>query len=114
MALDKTALDSIREIDPDGILGLIKDVIKVFIDSMPTELTELETHHMANLPLEMAQTAHRFKSSCQTVGATDMTLLLREIETKKNELTFDQRENILVQIKALAKTVESELHELIS
>lgn len=113
MALDKTALASIQEIDPDGSLGLIKDLVQKFTRSIQPELKELEKYHEANLTDQLALSAHRFKSSCQNVGANEMAKLLSQLEVEKNTLTTLQRDAILIEIKNLAKSAAFELQALV-
>jgi HPt (histidine-containing phosphotransfer) domain-containing protein len=112
MTLDRTTYESIQEIDPDGSLGLFKDVVSLFTRSIPTELARLDKYHKANLSDDLARSAHRFKSSCQTIGATEIAKLLNQLEVEKNSLTYENRESILVKINALAHAATRELQDL--
>lgn len=114
MTIDMDAIAAIKEIDSDGSTGLLKEIVNLFIDSIDPELSELKKVHLANDRHQVGEVAHRFKSSCQNVGAKNMAQLLLKLESEKETLSSEQRENIIQQIQSLAVEVRAELKKIIA
>ena len=78
--LDTKALDQLRELDPTGGTGLIRQIVAAFFDSVGDTVARIEaaveTNHAENLRLA----AHALKSSSANVGARTLSDICRQLE----------------------------------
>ncbi len=78
--LDTKALDQLRELDPTGGTGLIRQIVAAFFDSVGDTVARIEaaveTNHAENLRLA----AQALKSSSANVGARTLSDICRQLE----------------------------------
>ncbi len=75
-----TFLDQFRELDPGGGLGLIKEIMTVYLDSSLGLLRQVEQGLIAGDADAMRRAAHSLKSSSANVGAEKLSKLFLELE----------------------------------
>ncbi len=79
-ALNMTFLDQFRELDPVGGLGLIKEIMTVYLDSSLGLLRQVEQGLIAGDADALRRAAHSLKSSSANVGAEKLSKLFLELE----------------------------------
>jgi CheY-like chemotaxis protein/HPt (histidine-containing phosphotransfer) domain-containing protein len=78
--LNMQFLDQFRELDPAGGLGLVKQIMRVYLDTSPELLRQVEAAVAAGDADAMRRAAHSLKSSSANVGAETLAALFREFE----------------------------------
>jgi CheY-like chemotaxis protein len=76
--LDVAALDSIREMDPDG--SVLTEVFQMYLDELPDLVARLCTAQAANQGRDLAAVAHALKSASYNIGAKSVAELCKRIE----------------------------------
>jgi HPt (histidine-containing phosphotransfer) domain-containing protein len=80
--LDAQALARLRELDPDGRLGVLSRVLAAFETSVQRMVLQLEGQLQAPDPQVVAGVAHTLKSSSASVGALSLSRACAEVEAK--------------------------------
>lgn len=80
--LDAQALARLRELDPDGRLGVVNRVLAAFEKSVQRMLVQLEAQRDAPDAQAVASLAHTLKSSSASVGALGLSRVCAEVEAR--------------------------------
>ncbi|TCP01604.1 Hpt domain-containing protein [Rubrivivax gelatinosus] len=80
--LDDTALARLRELDPDGSLGVVGRVLETFRLALGRDLERLASARDAGDLKTVGEVAHKVKSSSASVGALELSTLCAEIERR--------------------------------
>lgn len=80
--LDAQALARLRELDPDGRLGVLNRVLAAFETSVQRMVLQLEGQLQATDPQVVTGVAHTLKSSSASVGALSLSRACAEVEAK--------------------------------
>lgn len=80
--LDAQALARLRELDPDGRLGVVNRVLAAFETSVQRMVTQLEAQREAGDAKVVANVAHTLKSSSASVGALSLSRACADVEAK--------------------------------
>ncbi len=80
--LDAQALARLRELDPDGRLGVVNRVLAAFETSVQRMVTQLEAQREAGDVKVVANVAHTLKSSSASVGALSLSRACADVEAK--------------------------------
>ncbi|MBQ1761405.1 MAG: Hpt domain-containing protein [Aquincola sp.] len=83
--LDAPSLDRLRELDPDGQMGLLPRVLRTFDSSMIKLLQQLNDAQGARDPQVVRHVAHTLKSSAASVGALQLSAMCADIERRVRE-----------------------------
>jgi HPt (histidine-containing phosphotransfer) domain-containing protein len=83
--LDDAALARLRELDPDGRMGVVPRVLQTFDTSLARMLVQLRTELDAPQPGVVRAVAHQLKSSSASVGALDLSRACQEVEALLRE-----------------------------
>jgi histidine phosphotransfer protein HptB len=78
--LDPQALARLRDLDPDGRMGVLQRVLEAFDNSLARMITQLESQREQGDPTVVGSIAHTLKSSSASVGAMPLARLCAEIE----------------------------------
>lgn len=81
-SLDAQALARLRELDPDGRLGVLSRVLTAFEASVQRMVGQLEAQHEGADPKLVANLAHTLKSSSASVGALALSRACADVEAK--------------------------------
>jgi two-component system, sensor histidine kinase and response regulator len=76
--LDASALDSIREMDPDG--SVLAEVFQMYLDELPDLVARLCTAQAAGQGADMSAAAHALKSASYNIGAKSVAELCKRLE----------------------------------
>lgn len=80
VALDDAALGRLRELDPDGRLGVVNRVLAAYETSLKRLLGQLRDDNDARDPGLVAGIAHTLKSSSASVGALALAASCADVE----------------------------------
>jgi histidine phosphotransfer protein HptB len=80
--LDAQALARLRELDPDGRLGVVSRVLTAFEKSVQRMVTQLEAQRETGDVQVVAGLAHTLKSSSASVGALSLSRACADVEAK--------------------------------
>ncbi len=80
--LDAQALARLRELDPDGRLGVVNRVLAAFETSVRRMVAQLEAQRETGDAKVVANVAHTLKSSSASVGALSLSKACADVETK--------------------------------
>lgn len=80
--LDAQALARLRDLDPDGRMGVLQRVLEAFDTSLSRMITQLESQREQGDAAVVASIAHTLKSSSASVGALPLARLCAEIEAQ--------------------------------
>lgn len=82
-SLDSSALDRLRELDPDGKHGVLQRVLSTFEASLSQMLAQLAAELGAGRMRAVADIAHKLKSSSAAVGAMALSRSCAEVEQRQ-------------------------------
>ena len=88
-AVNRRVLDSLRELDPAGGMGLACQVVQTYLESAPPRLLQVEDAVACGDGKLLGQAAHALKSSSANVGAETLAELYRELEKMGREECLD-------------------------
>lgn len=74
--LDAEVLTELREIMEDGFA----DLIRLFLHDAPLQFNRLQTAVAQGDANDLYQTAHKFKSTCGSIGAIRLAEIIRRLE----------------------------------
>lgn len=80
--LDDTALARLRELDPDGSLGVVGRVLETFRMALGRDLDRLKQARDAGDLKTVGEVAHKVKSSSASVGALELSALCADVERR--------------------------------
>lgn len=80
MALDQNALNSLRELDPDGSTGVYSNIIQTYLADAAALMEQIKAAVAANDAASLARHAHTLKSTSMSLGATRVSAIAREME----------------------------------
>lgn len=84
-ALDAASVQRLRELDPDGVHGLLERVLDTFVDSLARHLDELQAARAAADAAGLRHVAHTLKSSSASVGALELSRGCADVERALRE-----------------------------
>jgi HPt (histidine-containing phosphotransfer) domain-containing protein len=83
--LDPVALGRLRELDPDGRMGVVARVLATFETSLTRMVAQLRVELERPQRDVVAAVAHQIKSSSAAVGALDLSRACAEVEAAIRE-----------------------------
>lgn len=101
-ALDPSALERLKELDPRGENQLIQRVIGAFQTSVARLVPQLEEAGRAGDLAGVRHVAHTFKSSSASIGATELSQRCTELETMIRQERVD---NLGQRVDGLCKEI---------
>jgi PAS domain S-box-containing protein len=107
--LDASALERLRELDPNGENQLLARVIKAFESSGARLLPQLQEARRAGDHAGVRHVAHTLKSSSASIGALKLSQLCADIE---NKIRTNQLENLGDRVDAMCAEAEIVLQAL--
>jgi signal transduction histidine kinase/DNA-binding response OmpR family regulator len=107
LTINLAALDTLRELDPTGSTDLVKELLRMFLDTAPQAVARLRSAIAAGNSKAVGQAAHALKSSAANVGADRLSVGYRELEKLG-------REDRIEEARALAHHVDAEHERAVS
>ena len=80
VTLDHSAIDAVRQLDPDGQDRLLSRLIALYRDDSSQLLADMENALKVGDAESVARAAHTLKSSSANLGATNVAAIARQIE----------------------------------
>lgn len=80
MALDQNALNTLRELDPDGSTGVYANIIQTYLTDAAKLMENIKAAVAANDAASLTRHAHTLKSTSMSLGATRVSAIAREME----------------------------------
>jgi signal transduction histidine kinase/CheY-like chemotaxis protein len=111
--INRTTLDGLRDLDPDGGNGLVREVLGMFLEATPRAVTELRSAVAAGGSKALAQAAHALKSSAANVGAESLSLGYRELEKLGREDRVDEAVALVDSVVAEHERALAALREIL-
>jgi CheY-like chemotaxis protein len=80
VTLDHSAIEAVRQLDPDGQDRLLSRLIALYRDDSSQLLADIDNGLKVNDAEAVARAAHTLKSSSANLGATNVAAIARQIE----------------------------------
>ncbi len=112
-ALDPSALDQIRELDPEGRTGLVARVLGSYVSSLEEEIQEIRTAVAGDCSDEVARLAHKLKSASAAVGAHEVARNATALEVAASEDDGPEIGRLSAELGLAAERVLPALRELL-
>ena len=100
LSLDQSALDQLRELDPDGSAGVLAQIINAYLDDAPALIAQMQAALGANDVRTLTRHVHSLKSTSLSLGATRVANLAREIEMAGKSNVLDSCPALLMALNA--------------
>jgi len=112
-ALNMQFLDQFRELDPGGGLGLIKEIMTVYLDNSLALLRQVEQGLIAGDADALRRAAHSLKSSSANVGAERLSRLFLKLEALGRDGQLTAAMPLLDQTRRAYAEATAEMRELV-
>ena len=111
-AINRTFIESLRDIDEFGGLGLARDLFEAFLETAGPGLTQVQRAISSGNMAELGKAAHMLKSSASNVGAQQLSDCYRELEKLGREDRVEQACTLLPQVQHEHQRVVGEIDQL--
>ncbi len=91
--VDMSVIESLRELGDDD---LVHELVEIFMEDTPPRLEELSKAFVEGDSERIESLAHSLKSSCANLGATRLSEICRELESKGREGELGEAEELIV------------------
>jgi two-component system, sensor histidine kinase and response regulator len=113
-AINLKVLDALREIDPDGGMGLAREIMRTFLASAQERVVNIE-HAIASGDSEiLGQAAHALKSSTANVGAETLSGLYKQLEKLGRERRIDEARELFGEVRKEHQRAVSDMQTLLT
>jgi signal transduction histidine kinase/HPt (histidine-containing phosphotransfer) domain-containing protein/ActR/RegA family two-component response regulator len=112
-AINLAAIETLRQLDASGGMGLIKELFAAFLESADQGMARLQTAMTAGNSRALGQVAHALKSSTANVGAQVLSGCYRELEKFGREDNLDEARAIFGRVRREHDRAVSQIHELL-
>ena len=112
VTLDHSAIDAVRQLDPDGNDRLLARLIALYRDDSSQLLADMENALKVGDADGVARAAHTLKSSSANLGATNVAALARQIEHSARTGDLTDLGSSLTRLRAQRTVALSELEAL--
>lgn len=107
--IDQKSLDNIRSLQIDGAPDILSQIIQLYLNDTPKLLKKIEEGIASGDATAVQKAAHNLKSSSVNLGALQLSILCKGMETCGRETALEQAPQLLDQIKAQFIRVETVL-----
>lgn len=114
MALDQNALDELRELDPDGSMGLVAQIIQTYLTDTKGILSRLSPSLAGRDLVTLARDAHSLKSSSLSVGASEVSKAAARLEAAGKAGSADACPELIRDLTAQFADAEKLLHAVMT
>jgi signal transduction histidine kinase/DNA-binding response OmpR family regulator/HPt (histidine-containing phosphotransfer) domain-containing protein len=112
--LNEATLRTLRELDPEGGPGLMRELLSSYITNSTQQLELIEAAFAAADAAAVARSAHALKSSSANVGADGLSALFRELEQLGRHARLDEARALHGRVKASHAQTLSRMHGLLA
>jgi signal transduction histidine kinase/CheY-like chemotaxis protein len=112
VTLDHSAIEAVRQLDPDGNDRLLARLIALYRDDSSQLLADIDNGMKVGDAEAVARAAHTLKSSSANLGATNVAAIARKIETSARNGDIAELPTTMTQLRAQRTVALSELEAL--
>jgi CheY-like chemotaxis protein len=112
VTLDNSAIEAVRQLDPDGSDRLLSRLIALYRDDSSQLLADIDNGLKTGDAEAIARAAHTLKSSSANLGATNVAAIARQIETSARSGEITELAGPVTKLKAQRTVALSELEAL--
>jgi signal transduction histidine kinase/CheY-like chemotaxis protein len=112
VTLDTSAIDAVRQLDPDGTDRLLSRLIALYRDDSSQLLADIDNGLKSGDAEAIARAAHTLKSSSANLGATNVAAIARQIEHSARNGEIANLSGPVTSLKAQRTVALSELEAL--
>jgi HPt (histidine-containing phosphotransfer) domain-containing protein len=112
VTLDHSAIDAVRQLDPDGQDRLLSRLIALYRDDSSQLLADMENALKVGDAENVARAAHTLKSSSANLGATNVAAIARQIEHLARGGDITELHATMTKLRAQRTVALSELEAL--
>src|SRR5689334_21137437 len=109
VTLDHSAIEAVRQLDPDGQDRLLSRLIALYRDDSSQLLADIDNGLKVNDAEAIARAAHTLKSSSANLGATNVAAIARQIEHSARNGDIKDLLNSVTKLRAQRTVALSEL-----
>ncbi|AAZ97221.1 Multi-sensor Hybrid Histidine Kinase [Thiobacillus denitrificans ATCC 25259] len=113
-AINMKTLNALRELDPEGGMGLAHQIVRTFLESAQTWVDRVEQAVAGGDGDALRQSAHALKSSSANVGAERLSGLYRQMEKLGRERRLDEAREALGEVRGEYARAVSEMHAILT
>ena len=114
--LDRTILDSIRSLQKEGKPNILEKAIHLYFSYTPKLLKNIQKALSENKAKTVDEAAHSLKTSAAQLGATELSMLCKELEIMGRKNSFKEADDLLLKIEteyqAVRIALENELERI--
>jgi signal transduction histidine kinase/DNA-binding response OmpR family regulator len=112
VTLDHSAIEAVRQLDPDGKDRLLARLIALYRDDSSQLLADIDNGMKVNDAEAIARAAHTLKSSSANLGATNVAAIARQIEHAARNGDLNDMISSITKLRAQRTVALSELEAL--
>jgi signal transduction histidine kinase/CheY-like chemotaxis protein len=112
VTLDHSAIEAVRQLDPDGNDRLLSRLIALYRDDSSQLLADIDNGMKVGDADAVARAAHTLKSSSANLGATNVAAIARKIESSARNGDIAELPATMTQLRAQRTVALSELEAL--
>jgi two-component system sensor histidine kinase/response regulator len=112
VTLDHSAIEAVRQLDPDGNDRLLARLIALYRDDSSQLLADMDNAMKSGDSESVARAAHTLKSSSANLGATNVAAIARQIEHAARGGDINDLANSITKLRAQRTVALSELEAL--
>ena len=112
VTLDHSAIEAVRQLDPDGQDRLLARLIALYRDDSSQLLADIDNGMKASDAEAIARAAHTLKSSSANLGATNVAAIARQIESSARNGDLNDMMTSITKLRAQRTVALSELEAL--
>ena len=113
-AINPKALEALRELDPDGGMGLAREIMRTFLASAQERVGHIEQAIASGNSEILGQAAHALKSSTANVGAETLSGLYKQLEKLGRERRIDEARMMLDTVRQEHQRAVSDMQSLLT
>ena len=112
-AIDRAVMDTLRELDEFGGMGLAREIFTLFLDTAGPSLAQVEGAIATGNARALGQAAHALKSSAANVGAQVLSGCYRELEACARDGRIEQALALLGPARSEHQRARSQLQDIL-
>lgn len=113
-AINLQVLEALRELDPDGGMGLAREIMRTFLASAQQRVATVEQAIASGDGEILGQAAHSLKSSTANVGAETLSGLYKQLEKLGRERRIDEARVLIDEVRKEHQRAVSDMHILLA
>jgi two-component system, sensor histidine kinase and response regulator len=113
-AINLDVLEALRELDPDGGMGLAREIMRTFLASAQERVAHIEQAIVSGDSDSLGQAAHALKSSSANVGAETLSGLYRQLELMGRERRIDEARRLIDEVRKEHQRAVSDMQTLLT